>query len=62
LADVNGDASRDALDIGGFMTCLLGVGTDCTCADTDDSGGVDLADITVFVDTLLSSSPDDCTA
>lgn len=60
LADINDDGSRDALDIGGFMTCLLGVGTDCTCADTDASGDVDLADISVFVEALLQATPQDC--
>ena len=54
--DVNGDTSRDGADIQAFVNCLLGTGTECACADADENGSVQEADIATFVGLLLNST------
>ncbi len=54
--DVNGDTSRDGADIQAFVDCLLGSGTECACADADENGDVEEADIATFVGLLLNST------
>lgn len=58
--DINGDGIRDGLDIGGFVRCLLGnplPGDNCSCADVDEDGDVDIDDATFLVAVILSKAP-----
>ncbi len=56
-ADVSGDGLRDGGDIQGFVNCLLGIGTNCVCAETDGQAGLDSQDVAAFVNSLLAGSP-----
>ncbi len=56
-ADLSGDGERNGGDIQGFVNCLLGIGTNCVCAETDGQAGLDLQDVSVFVDNLLAGAP-----
>lgn len=56
LSDVNNDGERDALDVQGFVDCLTAVGANCACADVDGFDGLDLNDVTVFVDDLINGA------
>jgi len=56
LADMNHDGKKDGLDVQSFLNCVLSGSGDCTCADTDQAGGVTLADVSVFVNDLISGS------
>ena len=53
--DLNGDGFRNGADIQRFTRCFTGTGA-CICADIDGLGGVNSADVTVFVTDLLASS------
>ncbi len=56
--DVDGNQTLNGLDLDGFVSCLLGgepVGGDCGCADMDDSGGADMADVAGFVAAVLGA-------
>jgi hypothetical protein len=53
LGDLNGDGGRNGADVQKFVGCILAAG-DCSCADVDGANGVTLADVTVFVNDLLS--------
>jgi hypothetical protein len=53
--DMNGDGLRNGADIQKFTRCFTGAGA-CTCADIDGLGGVNPADVTVFVMDLLSGA------
>lgn len=55
--DVNGDSRIDGDDAQGFVSCLLGGGGDCSCADVDGMNGVDIADVNAFVTNLLTVGP-----
>lgn len=55
LADMNGDGKKDGLDVQQFVSCITG-GQNCACADVDQANGVTPADVSVFVNSLLSSS------
>lgn len=57
---MNSDTHRDALDIGAFVSCLLGDGSDCACADLDKSGAIGAADLSAFVDALLTIESEHC--
>ncbi len=56
-----GDVLPDSLingdDIRAFVDCLLGAGSNCACANMDGVPGLDLADVTVFVQDLLAGTP-----
>lgn len=54
LSDVNHDGRRDGHDVQNFIDCLLAGGSDCSCADVDANGVLNLADVAVFVDDLLA--------
>ncbi len=58
LGDVNEDAASDGGDIHAFGECLItgasGSGN-CLCADMDNSGVVDLSDMSMFVTALLGA-------
>lgn len=51
--DMNGDAKKDGLDVQRFVECVVS-GGNCSCADVDSVGGVNLADVSVFVIDLLN--------
>ena len=54
LADLNEDDQVDGLDIQGFVNCLLHTdGSNCDCADLDDSGAVTLSDVPPLVALLV---------
>lgn len=57
LSDVNGDGERDGQDVQLFIECILGVGSDCACADVDGQSGLDMNDVAVFVQDLLDGTP-----
>ncbi len=40
------------------MNCLVSTGTNCTCADLDGNGLLDMVDVSLFVDALLAGN--DC--
>lgn len=52
--DLTGDAVRDGLDVQGFVDCLIagGSGSGCDCADVDANAGLDINDVTAFVNAL----------
>jgi hypothetical protein len=56
LGDMNGDGKKDGRDVQRFTDCIIS-GGDCACADIDQIGGVELADVTVFVNALLAGTP-----
>ena len=58
--DINGDLLVNGLDIQGFLNCFLGTPLpteNCTCADMDDDGDLDLIDVQLFVQRLLLCEP-----
>lgn len=52
-ADLNGDGRTDALDIQGFVDCIMGVDEVCACAQLDSQPGLGEEDVTMFVDLLI---------
>ena len=58
LSDINKDGERDGLDVQGFVDCLTAFGTNCVCADVDGVPGLDINDVTAFVNDLIIGS--DC--
>lgn len=52
-ADLNGDGTTDALDIQGFVDCIMGVDEVCACAQLDSQPGQGEEDVAVFVDLLI---------
>ena len=55
--DVNEDGTIDGRDIGSFIDCFLSGSTangDCLCADLVAGGGVGVADLGLFVTTMLA--------
>ena len=52
-ADLNGDGITDALDIQGFVDCIMGVDEVCACAQLDSQPGLGEEDVAVFVDLLI---------
>ncbi len=57
VADLNGDGWRGGDDIQGFVDCLIATGTNCPCADLDGNGMLEMADVSLFVDALLTGTP-----
>ena len=55
LGDLNGDGKKDGRDVQQFLACVLS-GGNCSCADVDQASGVTLADVPVFVNSLLAGS------
>ena len=53
--DLNGDTSKNGLDVQQFVACLIG-GGGCSCADIDGSGSTTAADVDNFVALLLAGS------
>jgi len=56
--DIDGNSALNGLDLDGFVSCLLGsepVGGNCACADMDDSGDADDADVAGFVAAVLGA-------
>jgi|GEM_PF-3599612 len=56
LGDLNDDTFVDGLDIQGFVDCVVGGGTNCVCADYDETNGADLNDVGPFVADLLGTT------
>jgi len=56
LGDVNRDGSKNGSDIQQFVNCVL-VGGDCTCANVDQLSEITNADLTLFVNDLLTGAP-----
>jgi len=53
--DLDAIPGRNGLDIQGFINCLLGVNApNCACADVNNNGVVDAADIAPMVLALLN--------
>jgi len=55
LGDLNADGKRDGRDIQQFLNCVL-AGGNCSCADVDQAGGVNLNDVSAFVSDLLTGA------
>jgi len=55
LGDMNGDGLKDGRDVQQFVGCIINPGN-CTCADTDLMSGVNLDDVDVFVEMLLTGA------
>lgn len=53
--DHNGDGLRNGADVQIFTSCLTS-SVNCSCADTDLNGEVNLADAAVFVSQLLAGA------
>jgi len=53
--DMNGDGLRNGADIQNFAHCFAGAGA-CNCADVNDIGGVNSADVSAFVTSLLAGA------
>ena len=53
--DLTGDGKKDGLDVQLFVGCVMS-GGNCSCADVDVANGVNLADVPVFVNNLLTGS------
>lgn len=52
--DMNLSATRNGVDIQGFVNCLLGVnGSNCACADISGNGTVGVEDVPGFVAIVL---------
>ncbi|MCB9855065.1 MAG: hypothetical protein H6818_05200 [Phycisphaerales bacterium] len=56
--DANGDRRVNGADVQSFVQCLLTPGVACRCADVDAVQGMQMSDVTVFVDILLTAN--DC--
>ncbi|MCG8407742.1 MAG: hypothetical protein MI923_21290 [Phycisphaerales bacterium] len=54
--DLNGDSLIDGGDIQKFTDCLIGVASDCECADVHAVVGLDMNDVTEFVSFLLTGT------
>lgn len=55
IGDMNGDGLRNGKDIQQFAGCVIGGGAqDCSCADINESGAADAADVLSFVQILLN--------
>ncbi|MCB9852887.1 MAG: hypothetical protein H6819_07310 [Phycisphaerales bacterium] len=55
--DLNGDTKLDGADIQQFTRCLIGAEGNpdlCVCADMDDDGNADIADVAPFVTAILN--------
>ncbi len=57
MSDVNNDGERNGLDIQDFVDCISATGWNCACADLVTDGVLDIADVSAFVDGLLSGGP-----
>ena len=55
-ADLNGDGVADALDIQGFVDCLMGLGDQCVCAQMDEDPLLGEADVEIFVSLLIGGA------
>ncbi len=55
LGDLNSDGAKNGDDIQKFISCVMSGGA-CSCADLDQTNGVDLIDVDVFVADLLSNA------
>jgi hypothetical protein len=53
--DMDLNTLRNGLDIQDFVNCLLGGGTNCTCADTSGNGSVGIEDVSSFVSLILAA-------
>ncbi|MBX3395812.1 MAG: hypothetical protein KF841_10635 [Phycisphaerae bacterium] len=59
--DLNGDHSIDGRDAQGFVDCVIATASGpCGCADLDGDGQLGLADVQLFVITLLSGPLQSC--
>lgn len=56
LGDLNHDGLKNGDDVQQFTNCMLAGGA-CACANMDQAGGVTTADMTLFIDGLLSGAP-----
>lgn len=56
LADMNSDGKKNGADVQKFVQCLIAGQGVCVCADVNAAGGVSVADVPVFVNTLLTQS------
>ncbi len=57
--DLNGDGIINGADIQGFVQCYMSTpqpGDNCACADIDGNGIVDLNDMTLFVNLMLTKA------
>ena len=54
LGDMNQDGKKDGLDVQKFVSCLI-AGSNCSCADVDQTNGVNVADVSAFVADLLAA-------
>jgi hypothetical protein len=52
--DLSGDHQKTGTDVQKFVDCFLGGATDCGCADLDGSGTLDMNDVTLFANALLT--------
>ncbi|RIK66750.1 MAG: hypothetical protein DCC65_08450 [Planctomycetota bacterium] len=55
--DMNADDAINGMDIQLFVHCMLGAGSNCPCANVDQTGGLDLPDIDAFVNDVLAVTP-----
>ncbi len=56
LGDLTGESLINGSDIQMFVDCILGTNGSCDCADVDAIGGLDMNDVTVFVNDLLAGA------
>ena len=54
--DVNGDTVVNGKDIRNFAACLVSGGAGCTCADVNNSGAANPADIPAFITAVLNGA------
>lgn len=52
--DANGDQKVDGADVQSFVQCFITPGDSCGCADVDGVAGVQMSDLAVFANLLLS--------
>lgn len=63
--DLNGNTKADGADIAAFLACFLAgnpAAPGCGCADMDANAAFDAADISLFVDRLLTGPVNCCSA
>ncbi|MEE8170167.1 MAG: hypothetical protein V3T70_06435, partial [Phycisphaerae bacterium] len=53
--DCNADMVRDGSDLQTFTTCFISGIPGCECADFDQNGAIEPADLTAMVAAMLSS-------
>lgn len=53
--DLNHDGEKNGEDIQAFVNCIL-QGGDCTCADVNQVGGINIGDVAPFVADLLTGA------